>query len=202
MAPLGDLAAESQPSLGRGVVVAVVRADRSPRLGEGGPAAEVYKRMKVGRRGVPAASRTPASFTCHEHHEDRAAPFGRRDGGRNGALEPQHRSLRAQTLARCVVSAVPKPAPPSVFVRLCGPRNLGWFGPHLRLRTSAHARQRHPETRASARENTSRHSRNPSLAVPQDLLSLASRWCVRAPARPPVAQSRKWRKAVRRMTNR
>lgn len=182
MAPVGDLAAESQPSLGRGAVVAVVRAHRRPRLGEGGPAAEVYKKMKVGRRGVPAASRAPASFTCHEHHEDRAAPFGRSDGGRNGALEPQHRSLRAQALARCIVSAVPEPAPPSVLVRLCGPRNLGWCGPHLRLSTSAQASQRQPETRASARENTPRHMTQP-VAVRAPGPSLVGESVVRARAR-------------------
>lgn len=39
-------------------------------------------------------------LTCHEHHEDRAAPLSGRDGRRDGALEPQHRSPQAQALAR------------------------------------------------------------------------------------------------------
>lgn len=70
---------------------------------------------RIGGRpeGCSATTRAPAPFTCHEYHEHRAAPLGRRDGGRNGALEPQHRSPRAQALARSVVAAVPKLAPPS-----------------------------------------------------------------------------------------
>lgn len=69
--------------------------------------------LEVGRRGFLAISRAPASFTCHEHHEDRSAPLGRRDGGRNGALEPQHRSSQVQVLAGSVVRAVLELAPPS-----------------------------------------------------------------------------------------
>lgn len=76
----------------------------------------------------PSQARSPV--TCHEHHEDSAAPLSRRDGRRNGALEPQHRSPQAQELARCVVAAVPQPAPPSSFSGLAARATTG-FGRRL-----------------------------------------------------------------------
>lgn len=144
-------------------------------------------------------------LTCHKHHEDRAAPLSRRDGGGNGALEPQHRSPRAQELAPCVDTAVLELAPPSPFVGPRGPRSLSWPGPRLLLLTNAHSRQRPPGTRASARgaRSAPRHVMPHVVvrAAPKRRVSLASQ-CVRAPDRPQALRAGKWKEAKRRMTNR
>lgn len=128
----------------------------------------------------PAPFRAPAPFTCHEHHEDRAAPLGRRDGGRNGALEPQHLFTPASVLAGSAVFAA-----------------RSWTRP--RLRRTPRPRQPQlarppppaPQGRAhsavfwDARKRAWRHVM-PHVAVGREfhcLVWLAS-WRVRAPATP------------------
>lgn len=150
----------------------------------------------------PALFRAPAPFTCHEHHEDRAAPLGRRDGGRNGALEPQHLSTPAWPPCSLEVLSSRTGAGPALpFAGPRGPGSPSWPAPRLRLRRDAHT-QRSSGTRANARAGSAWRHVMPHVAVGMESHCPVwlARWRVRAPARPEARQSRKWKEPAERVT--
>lgn len=176
-------------------------------------------RPDVGVSGRPL-SFLPCSFTCHEHHEHGAAALGRRDGGGNGALEPQHRGDRAQALAGSWPPKVPdklKPAssssssptgpprPPQPLQLLPNPRLRLSPAPtrqarrqpppplrDARMRACAQTRAApaRPESRDAARRRRRSHPFPPPPPASQCVLLVIRR---RTCAPPRRRESRKWR---------
>lgn len=151
------------------------------------------------RKRYPSRALSPV--TCHEHHENRSAPLGRRDGRRNGALEPQHRSPQAQALARCVVAAVHgRPRPPRSPASRprqppAGPapllRTQLLTGPYDRQRPPGDA---HRSVRGGKKKKKKREESTPLRHVTTHCVRGRARLClircvnpyVRAPARPQI----------------